>query len=178
MKNLKTFFALFILASSLISCDAVDDLTEIEVDTEISEDFTIVVTEGETFSESLSVSIDDENVQDNLDKIENIEIESLTYQIISVSGTENVTATGEFSIASSSFPWFSYSESDFVNLTAAAEAGTVYEIEVDEDVISAFEADLRSGATASILATGTVSASPVTFVVRVKAKVNVVVDAI
>ena len=126
----------------------------------------------------MSISIDDEDVQDNLDKIENLQIETLTYQIISVSGTEDVIASGSFSAASSSFPWFSYSDGDTVNLTAAAAAGTVYEIEVDQTFVDAFEADLRNGATATLSASGTVSDAPVTFVVRITADVKVTVDAI
>lgn len=179
MKKFTTFFALSLFVFAFNSCDAVDELTEIDVDTTITEDLTITVAEGQTtFSESATISIDDEDVQENLDKIENIEIESLTYEIISVSGSEDVIATGMFSVSSSTFPWFSYTDGDSVNLTAAAAAGTVYEIEVNEDVIDAFEADLRSGATATLSASGTVSAAPVTFTVRITADVKVTVDAI
>ena len=179
MKKITTFFALTFVAFAFNACDAIDELTEIEVDTTITEDLTITVAEGETtFSESVSISIDDEDVQDNLDKIENLQIETLTYQIISVSGTEDVIASGSFSAASSSFPWFSYSDGDTVNLTAAAAAGTVYEIEVDQTFVDAFEADLRNGATATLSASGTVSDAPVTFVVRITADVKVTVDAI
>ncbi|WP_336092361.1 hypothetical protein [Leeuwenhoekiella sp. CH_XMU1409-2] len=154
-------------------------MTEFDADETIIKDLTITVAEGETtFSESVSISIDNEDVQDNLDKIENVQIEKLTYQIISVSGTEDVIASGSFSAASSSFPWFSYSDGDTVNLTAAAAAGTVYEIEVDQTFVDAFEADLRNGATATLSASGTVSDAPVTFVVRITADVKVTVDAI
>ena len=98
--------------------------------------------------------------------------------VFSVSDTEDVIASGSFTAASSTYPWFSYTDSDSVNLTAAAAAGTVYEIEVNEGVIDAFEADLRNGATATLSASGTVSDAPITFVVRITADVKVTVDAI
>jgi len=179
MKKIITFFALTLFAFAFNACDAIDELTEIEVDTTITEDLTITVAEGETtFSESVSISIDDEDVQDNLDKIENLQIEKLTYQIISVSGTEDVIASGSFTAASSTYPWFSTGDSASVNLTTAAADGTVYEIEVNQTFVDAFEADLRSGATATLSASGTVSDAPVTFVVRITADVKVTVDAI
>ena len=60
MKKITTFFALSLFAFAFNACDAIDELTEIEVDTTITEDLTITVAEGETtFSESVSISIDD-----------------------------------------------------------------------------------------------------------------------
>ncbi|RXG14336.1 hypothetical protein DSM03_101454 [Leeuwenhoekiella aestuarii] len=179
MKKFTTFFALTIFAFAFNSCDAVDELTEIDVDTTITKDLVISVAEGETtFSESASISIDDEQVQDNLDKIEDLQITKLTYQILSVSGTEDVIASGSFTAASSTYPWFSAGDSASVNLTTAAADGTVYEIEVNQTLVDAFEADLRSGATATLSASGTVSDAPVSFTVRITADVKVTVDAI
>ena len=179
MKTLKTFFALISFALIFNSCDAVDDLTEIDVDTTITQDLIITVAEGQTtFSQSASISIDDEDVQDNLDKIEDLQITKLTYEVISVSGTENVIASGSFTASSSTYPWFSAENNASVNLTTAAAAGTIYEIEVSQDLVDAFEADLKSGATATLSASGTVSAAPVTFTIRVTADVKVTVDAI
>ncbi len=179
MRTIKTLFALGIIALGFNSCDAVDELTEIDVDTTITKDLVITVAEGETtFSESTTISIDDEDVQDNLDRIEDLQIEKLTYQIVSVSGTENVVASGSFTASSSTYPWFSAGNNTSVNLTTAADAGTVYEIEVNQALVDAFEADLRGGATATLSASGTVSDAPVTFTVRITADVKVTVDAI
>ncbi|WP_028377262.1 hypothetical protein [Leeuwenhoekiella sp. MAR_2009_132] len=176
MKTIKTFFALFIFAATFTSCDAVDDLVKIDVPTTFTKDLVITVSEGETsFSETAAISIDNDEVQDNLDKIDNIEITKLTYQIVSVSGTENVVATGMFTASSSSYPWFEASDSDSVNLTEAAAAGTIYNIDVNQSLVDAFEADLKSGATATLSASGTVSDAPVTFTVRVTADVKVTI---
>ena len=156
--TIKTFFFLLTVVVTAISCDAVDELTEIDVDTTITKDLVITVADGKTtFSESASISIDNEQVQDNLDRIEDLQITKLTYKILSVSGTEDVIASGSFTAASSTYPWFSAGDSASVNLTTAAADGTVYEIEVDQALVDAFEADLRSGATATLSASGTVS---------------------
>ena len=179
MKKITTFFALTSLAFAFNACDAVDELTKIDVDTTITEDLVITIAEGETtFSESAFISIDDDDVQDNLDKIEDLQITKLTYEIVSVTGTADVIASGSFTAQSSTYPWFQATDGTTVNLTTAANAGTVYEIEVDQSLVDAFEADLKSGATATLSASGTVSAAPVTFTVRVTADVKVTVDAI
>ncbi|MDP5044566.1 MAG: hypothetical protein NWQ06_06270 [Leeuwenhoekiella sp.] len=175
MKTIKTFFALFIFAATFTSCDAVDELINIDVDTTITEDIVITVSEGETFSETTTISIDDQDVRDNLDKLDDLQITKLTYQIVSVSGTENVVATGMFTASSSTYPWFEASDSDSVNLTEAAAAGTIYNIDVNQSLVDAFEADLKSGATATLSASGTVSDAPVTFTVRVTADVKVTI---
>ena len=126
MKTIKTFFFLLTVVVTAISCDAVDELTEIDVDTTITKDLVITVADGKTtFSESASISIDNEQVQDNLDRIEDLQITKLTYKILSVSGTEDVIASGSFTAASSTYPWFSAGDSASVNLTTAAADGTV-----------------------------------------------------
>ena len=83
MKTIKTFFFLLTVVVTAISCDAVDELTEIDVDTTITKDLVITVADGKTtFSESASISIDNEQVQDNLDRIEDLQITKLTYKIL------------------------------------------------------------------------------------------------
>ena len=149
-----------------------DELTEINVDDTITANITADISGDTTISESMVVSIDDSDVQDNLDKIQNVKINSLTMEITNVTGTEGVLLSGTLSFGAAT-----YTMTD-LDLSAADSDNTKYDLTAQANLVQALSTSLKSGASATISLEGTVTDEPVKFTVQVVADVTVVVDVL
>ena len=78
---------LFLLAGySLNSCGA-EDLLDVTIPTTISVDIPVNIRQGtDNFSETVTLSIDNSDTHDYLNKIKEVKIESLSYKFVSFSG--------------------------------------------------------------------------------------------
>ena len=170
MKTIKFLTVLSLIAFTFTSCDEIDELTEITVNADESVDITTTVAENSTdFSQSSTISIDNQDVRDNLDRIESVTVNSLTYQFVSVSGNEDAVISGTLSFGTGSITF------DDVNPTSAQ--GQTFTIS-DTTAINAFATAIRNGASVTVTLAGTAENAPVTFTVRVSADMTIVVDVV
>ena len=128
MKNITKFLILILNSFSISSCDEAEKLLNLteDFDDTIVEAIALDVdqTSGDrvSFSNTTILDINDPDIQPYLNKIENIEIKSLSYKIINFSGDPDGDVNGEFYI------------DDIIYLTNAfvvkteADKGTVFKI--------------------------------------------------
>ncbi len=92
-------FAIFILIFGFTTCDKIDDaindLTEIDIDTNLTESITVTLEDGvdKIFSEVENLKIDNPDTHEYLSNITDVKIISLTYRIASYNGDNKATAT-------------------------------------------------------------------------------------
>jgi len=128
MKNITKFLLLLLLTFSFSSCEEAEKLLNLtkDFDSTIVEPIPLSIdqTAGDraTFSNTKVLSLDDPDLQPYLNKIEDIEIKSLSYKIINFNGDPSGDVNGEFYIDN-----IIYLTDAFVVKTAA-DNGTVYEI--------------------------------------------------
>jgi hypothetical protein len=128
MKNLTKFLLLLLLTHSFNSCDEAEKLLNLtkDFDSSIVEAIPLNIdqTRGErdTFSNTMVLNIDDPALQPYLNKIEDIEIKSLSYKIINFNGDPSGDVNGEFYIDN-----IIYLNDSFVVKTAA-DNGTLFQI--------------------------------------------------
>ena len=128
MKKIAKLLLLLIFALSISSCDEAEDLLNLtkDFDDTIVEtiDLSIDQTSGDrtSFTNTKTLDINDPNIQPYLNKIENIEITSLSYKIINFSGDPDGHVNGEFYIDG-----IINLTNDFVVKTEAVK-GTVFKI--------------------------------------------------
>ncbi len=91
MKNLIKFCAVILLVFGYTSCDKLDELTEVDFNTSITERIAVNVDAGENvvLNNSVMVNIDNPDTHDYLNKIKNVTINSLTYKVVSFDGDFN-----------------------------------------------------------------------------------------
>jgi len=128
MKKIAKLLLLLLFALSMSSCDEAEDLLNLtkDFDDTIVEtiDLGIDQTSGDraSFTNTKTLDINDPDIQPYLNKIENIEITSLSYKIINFSGDPDGHVNGEFYIDG-----IIYLTNDFV-VKAEAVKGTVFKI--------------------------------------------------
>ena len=104
MKNITSFLLLLLITFSLGSCDEAEKLLNLtkDFDDTIVESIAISIdqTAGDraTFSNTKVLDINDPDLQPYLNKIEDVEIKSLSYKIIDFSGDPDGDVNGEFYI--------------------------------------------------------------------------------
>jgi hypothetical protein len=173
----KISLLLFVILSAF-SCDELDELTEFNITEGFSTSFNIDLPDlGEgmpaSITETATIDISSvQEIQDNLDLIQNIAINSLTYEIRDFTGAEDATITE----ASLSFNGTSISVSN-INLQESDDNNTVYEIE-DTTLFNSIANDLGNNPEITATITGTINATPVKFDVIVNLDVTVTVDVL
>jgi uncharacterized protein YjbI with pentapeptide repeats len=178
MNTTKKIALLLLVVFGAFSCDEVDDLTDIIVDDDFSTEITVSVAENtdgepESFAETAIIDLaSNQDVQDNLSAIEDVNINSLTYEITNFSGSENATVTE----ASINFEGTVIAVSD-INLEQSDLDNTVYSIE-DSSVLNDIANTLLNGTTVTVSLSGTVDATPVTFDVVIVVDATVTIDLI
>lgn len=109
VKKLKMTCLIFAILG-VISCDEVEDLTEFDFNTSLTEEFTIPLTaENTSIDGSFTFNLEDnEDVADYLGNIESIEITNASYMIKNYVGTEEATGTISASAAAQEFGPYSH----------------------------------------------------------------------
>ena len=122
IKTLKTILILF-AAINLISCDEVDELTQIDLDATFTEEVTINLTQDNTnINGSVNINLaDDPDLADYLSNIEDVEITEASYKIKNYVGVEE--ATGSITATAASQNFGPYDHTFFTD----AQNGTVFE---------------------------------------------------
>lgn len=172
MKFLKPTLLLAFVMIAFTSCEKLDELTEIDVNDTITQTVTVSVSGGTTFSESMTISVADPDVQDNIDKIQSVTVERLTYEITDVTGTEGVILNGAFKVNGGTLALTS------IDLSASDNANTVTDITAQANLVQALASSIKNNATATLALDGSVSAEPVSFKIKIVADVKVTVDVL
>ena len=170
--------ALVLLVTLFSSCDEIDELTELR----LTEDFSTTVTVNlpddsmglpQSISETTTISLTDSpEIEEYLNLIQDVTINSLTYEIDNYSVIENGTITE----ASVTFNGESIAVSD-INLQDSDSNNIVYEIE-NTDLLTAIGNALENNNEISIGITGTVNGTPVQFDIIITLETTVTVDLV
>lgn len=169
---------LLVLMISAFSCEDLDELTEFDITEDFSTSFNVSVPEDSdgmpaSFTESAGVDIaTNQQIQDNLGLIQDVALNSLTYEISDFAGAEGATLTE----ASLNFGGVTIEISD-INLQQSDIENTIYTI-ADESLLNAIANELENNISISIAVTGTVSETPVVFDVDVNLDVTATIDVL
>lgn len=178
MKITTKLSVLLLVMITAFSCDELDELTEFDITEDFSTTYNISVPEDsegmpQSFSESATVDIaSNADIQNNLDLIQNVALNSLTYEISNFTGAEDATLTE----ATLTFGTISITLSD-INLQQSDTENTVYEI-ADVSLLNAIADALENNIAIGASVTGTVSATPVVFDLIVNLDVTATIDVL
>ncbi len=178
MKKLIKFFAIIILTFGFTTCDkiddAVDDLTEFDFNTTLTENFAVTLENGSgmDISKSVSVNVDNDETHEYLSKIKSVKINSLTYQVTNHSGEDDTANLDAIFFAD---------QTDMMNqiitIKEASEAGTIFEV-TDVTYLNSIASKLKNGDNVLLGVRGkSNSEGPTDFVVFVTANVKVTASA-
>ncbi len=82
-----TYSAVLIFMFSFTSCDKIDELTEYDFKTTLTESFDVTVDAGEnTFTDTMAVNMVNSDTQEYMDLLQDVYITSFTYRIINFNG--------------------------------------------------------------------------------------------
>ncbi|MGB5417504.1 hypothetical protein [Algibacter sp.] len=98
MKTFINFFLVLFVLQGFISCDKIDELTEVDFDTTINEQLNVTVQAGENMvlNETMLININNQDTEKYLNVIQNVRITSFTYRLIDFSGDSEGTIVGNF----------------------------------------------------------------------------------
>ena len=173
IKTLKTLVILF-AAINLISCDEVDELTQVDLDATFTEEVTVNLSENNaSINGNVNINLaDDPDLVDYLSNIEDIQITEVSYKIKNYVGVEEATGTITAVAASQSFG--PYDHTFFTD----AQNGTSFVFE-DVDKLNTVANTLQSTNQVDVQFSGTQApAQNGSFVIEITFKVTVTAQAL
>ena len=163
MKKLSFIF----LISAVIfiqGCDKIDQLRTIDLDADFNKSFNVNITDNDplTVSETFTLSADSVSKLDKyLSHIKDYTVNKVTYQIKNYSGASAILLSGHLNFGSISY------EIKDLDLKAASDSQTVYEVPFDQVALDAIAADLKDGNSVSGTIDGSVTDKPASFEVYI-----------
>ena len=177
MNKLIRFSAFIILTFGIIACDevkdAINEITEINFNTTLTDSFAVTIESGNEMnvSQSVSISIDNDDTHDYLSKIESVSINSLTYKIISHSGDDTANAAVDF------FADQTVLMSHNIVIKEAFDNGTIFQV-TDVDYLNEIATKLENGSSVLMGMSGVSNSEGATnFTVEVTIDVKVTANA-
>lgn len=179
MKTFKKISYLLFLIISIHSCDEANDalnkIKTIDISNDFSETITIDIPELSTteqsFSEITTIDIaSNEQIQENLDLIEDVTINTITYEISNFTGSENAIVEK----ASIDFNDTSINISD-INLKNADDNNTIFTID-DTSILNTISSILQDNTEIDVTLTGVINTSPVVFDITFNVDTTVAVE--
>lgn len=172
--SLLLYVFVFFVASS---CDEVDKLTEFDVNETITQTINVNVPDNQgnpiTLDETTEIDLSTlDEVQDNLDLIQSVDVNSISYEISNFNGEPEATISN----ASITFGSTSISVAD-VNLQEADSNNSVFTI-ADTGELSAISNALQSSSSINVVLTGDLNSTPISFDVILRLDVTVVIDVL
>ena len=136
MKTFMTYSAVLIFMFSFTSCDKIDELTEYDFKTTLTESFNVTVDAGEnTFTDTMAVNMVNSDTQEYMALLQDVYITSFTYRIINFNGDTEGTIVGSFQADGQNLVTHDIVVSDKV--------GTVFEVDVS--TLNTIAGKLKSG---------------------------------
>ena len=170
---------LFLTSTTLLfSCDELDELTEFDINENFNTTIKVALpadSEGEAVTLAETAVIDiagNQDIQDNLNLIQDVVINSITFEIDSYVGADDITVTN----ATLSFATTVINISD-INLKQSDDANTVYTIN-DAAGLSAIGNFLENNSSLNATLSGTISSTPAQFNVKITMDTTVTIDAV
>ena len=173
MKKLIYFFGVLVLVLSFSTCDELDELTEIDVDTSVTERITVNIDSGENvpINSTVKVNIDNPDTHEYLNKIEKVKINSLTYKAVNFSGP------GTDGVITVDLMADSVILATHTGIRPFDEIGVEYLI-TDEATLTSIANKLKNGLDVVMAAVGTSSSeSAFSFQIEITLDLEVTVDA-
>jgi hypothetical protein len=173
MNKFKTLSTLCLTLLTLVSCNELDELTEFDVSQNLNATLRVDITEDsggepQSWSDSTTIDISDNaEIQANLDLIESVMINSLTFKILNFEGEENAMVTE----ASISFGDTTIDVED-INLN---DNTTIYNLGTTAQ-LNTIANTLKDVSEITIAVSGTVSSTPVKFDVIISLDVTTTIN--
>lgn len=173
MKSLKLIFPV-LLFLTIIACDDVDELTEIDTTFTMTESFNVDVQAGDeelqSFTETATFNLaEDDDVADNLNSIEDVTINTLTYRFSNVEGAGSRITSAQLSVGSTT-----------ISLAAVtpSEVGSQIFTVADTAALNTIATALRNNPQTTVTYSGEVEDAPLAFTLTASMNVTVVVDVL
>ncbi len=173
MKNLIKYLAVLVLVFGYTSCDELDELTEIDFNTTITESIIANVDGGVDviLNSNVLVNIANEDTQDYLDKIEKVEILSLDYQIINFNGDNAGVITADLMADSVILD-------THTNVTVSNVVGVMYSVD-DTATLNTIANKLKNGSNVVFAVVGTsTNEGGMSFEIEITLSLKVTADAL
>lgn len=171
MKNLIKFLAVALLVFGFTSCDELDDLTDVDFNTSVTERITVSLDDNEALNNSVAINIDNNDTHDYLSKIKSVKINSLTYKVMNFSGDTSGRITANF-IADG------VTLATHTDVVVYDEIGVVYSIE-DTAKLSAIAKKLKGGSNVTMSVTGTsINEGGMDFLIEITLNLKVTAEAL
>lgn len=157
----------------VLSCN--DDIAEININSDLSEEIPVNVTEGDQniAYEAIIDAKNDSDILENLEKIKAYEIEAVTFRVSDYEGPDTANLSGTLSVGNASTSF----SADIPNINIKLFADEDYTIALSEEQLNALEGILLESNQLKITLSGSVSEAPLSFVLIVTAKTKVTVEA-
>ncbi len=173
MKNLIKYLTVLVLVFGYTSCDELDKLTEIDLDTTVTKNIPVNVTDGVgesvDISNSIAINIADYIDADYLNDIEDFSISSFTYKVINFSGdvagvmTVNLIADG-------------VTLATHTGVTVSNEVDVMYTIN-DTAALNTIASNLRNGTSVTFTVSGTsINDGGMIFDIEIKLDLEITAD--
>lgn len=174
---------LFIAAVVLIaySCSLIEKFTELDIESEMKLSYKIELDETDnTIDEEDIVSLeDDEDLDEYLDNLEKIQVDSIKLSITEYSGPETCAISGTLSYAKmDGTGGDSFHELTNFDIKGYFDSAEMYKILYDTDKIVAFSNLLLEEKSLKVFLKGTATDAPVTFKLNVIVYSNITVQAL
>lgn len=174
MNNLIKVLAVLLLFVGYTSCDELDKLTEFDIDSTLRGAIPVEVDGGENvvLNSNVTINIADggQDIVDNLNKIEKVKINSMTYKVINFMGDNAGVMTVELFADSVKLD-------EHTNVTVFNEVGVEYAID-DTSTLNSIAGKLKNGFDVVFAVTGTsTSEGGMFFDIEITLDIDVTVDA-
>ena len=177
--TLQNHIIFFIAITTMVcSCDALDELTEFDINQDFETTIHVVLTEdseGEPVPITETSTIDissNQEIQDNLELLQNVSINIITFQVDNVIGTEDARITNiNLNFANTSITI------DDLNLKQSDDNNTIYTIN-DSVQLNAISNYLENNTNMTITLNATISEAPAQFQLQLTLDTTVTVDVL
>lgn len=168
--------ALFVVGL-MASCDLFDKADDISFSTEFDKSLTVDNAGKGSYSDQITLdATTDPEVAKYKEKIQNIELNDVTYKVSNYTGPDDATFSGDVLFGVNG-DLGSVSISG-LNLSDASSSGDEMDLDLSQDEVNAVAAQLKNDKTVLVTMAGEFSDGPVSFVVTVKVDAKITADAL
>lgn len=178
MKNLIKFLAVVALVVGNTSCDAVDELTEVDFNTTINESFFVTVPDGNIEGKNFDVNIVNSDTEDYLNLFQDVDITSFTYRLVGFNGDNDGTIVGYLAYVDNVTANSRILITHDMVVSQVVNDGTVFKV-TDVDALNAIAKQLKSGKDVQFVLEGVANCeAEMTFTLKLSIELAIVADVL